>query len=255
VIKTLIVDDEPLARRRLRSLLTRETDIRLIGECGDGPSAVEVIERQRPDLLFLDVQMPEMDGFDVLRRLGDDVELAVVFVTAYDQFTLRAFEVHALDYLLKPFHRSRFQETLRLVRRRLADARELAAARAGMSALLMQGAEPSPSPCLERITIKSAGKVRIVATDEIDWIEGDGNYARLHLGAKVHLLRSTMKALAEQLDPQTFVRIHHSRIVNIRRVRELRPWAHGDFVVLLDGGQRLTSSRSYSANLRRVFAL
>jgi two-component system, LytTR family, response regulator len=256
-ITALIVDDEPLARRRIRSLLARERDIEVLEECADGTSAVDAIRRRRPDLVFLDVQMPEMNGFAVLRALGKDLTAAVVFVTAYEQFSLRAFDVHALDYLLKPFHRRRFQEALRRVRQRFTNERELADVRVRLAALLEapDGADTVRSAPIERLAIRTTTKVAIVRVRDIDWIQGDGNYARLHVGGAVHLLRQTMKALMGQLDPSHFVRIHHSCIVNVERVRELQPWSHGDYVVVLDNGKRLMSSRTYSANLRRAFAL
>jgi two-component system LytT family response regulator len=256
-ISTIIVDDEPLARRRIRTLLARERDIELVEECADGASAVEAIRRRRPDLVFLDVQMPEMNGFAVLRALGPELTPAVVFVTAYEQFSLRAFDVHALDYLLKPFHRRRFQEALRRVRQRFNNERELADVRVRLAALLSASddADAVRSAPIERLAIRTATKVAIVRVREIDWIQGDGNYVRLHVGGAVHLLRQTMKALVSQLDPSLFIRIHHSCIVNIERVRELQPWSHGDYIVVLDSGKRLMSSRTYSNNLRRAFAL
>jgi two-component system LytT family response regulator len=255
-ITAIIVDDEPLARRRIRTLLSRERDIELLEECADGASAVEAIRRRRPDLVFLDVQMPEMNGFAVLRALGAELTAAVVFVTAYEQFSLRAFDVHALDYLLKPFHRRRFQEALRRVRQRFSNERELADVRVRLAALLSSAdGDNARSGPLERLAIRTATKVAIVRVREIDWIQGDGNYVRLHVGGAVHLLRQTMKALVSQLDQNQFVRIHHSCIVNVERVRELQPWSHGDYVVVLDTGKRLMSSRTYSSNLRRAFAL
>jgi len=257
-ITAVIVDDEPLARRRIRSLLARERDIDVVEECADGTSAVDAIRRRRPDLLFLDVQMPEMNGFAVLRAVGKDLTAAVVFVTAYEQFSLRAFDVHALDYLLKPFHRRRFQEALRRVRQRFTNERELADVRVRLAALLEApdgAADSVRSAPIERIAIRTTTKVAIVRVREIEWIQGDGNYVRLHVGNAVHLLRQTMKALVGQLDPSLFIRIHHSCIVNVERVRELQPWSHGDYVVVLDNGKRLMSSRTYSGNLRRAFAL
>lgn len=248
-ISAIIVDDEPLARRRIRTLLSREPDIELIEECADGATAVDAIRRHSPNLVFLDVQMPEMNGFAVLRALGADLTAAVIFVTAYEQFSLRAFDVHALDYLLKPFHRRRFQDALRRVRQRFTNERELADVRLRLAALLETSAP------LEHLAVRTATKVVIVRVREIDWIQGDGNYVRLHVGGAVHLHRQTMKALATQLDPTLFIRIHHSCIVNVARVRELHPWSHGDYVVILESGQRLMSSRTYSGNLRRAFAL
>ena len=255
-ITAVVVDDEPLARRRIRSLLAREQGVEILQECGNGTDAVDAIRKHQPDLVFLDVQMPEMNGFEVLRQLGAELRGAVVFVTAYEQFSLQAFEVHALDYLLKPFHRTRFQETMRRVRQQLANAHALAETRSRLNALveLTSAAAARPKP-IDRIVIKNAGKVTIVQAAHIDWIAADGNYARLYVGRAVHLLRQTMKSLADQLDPDVFVRIHHSRIVNVQRVRELQPWAHGDYMVILQDGRRLTSSRSYSANLRRAFDL
>jgi two-component system LytT family response regulator len=174
----------------------------------------------------------------------------VIFVTAYEQFSLQAFDVHALDYLLKPFQRRRFQEALRRVRQRLNNERELAATRVRLAAFL-----DAPSGPLERLAIRTATKVTIVRVREVDWIQGDGNYVRVHVGSAVHLLRQTMKSLVAQLDPRAFLRIHNSYIVNVERVRELLPWSHGEYVVVLEGGTRLISGRSYGANLRRVFAL
>jgi len=255
-ISAVIVDDEPLARRRIRSLLARESDVDVVQECGNGTDAVEAIRRRQPDLVFLDVQMPEMNGFDVVRALGAELSGAVVFVTAFEQFSLQAFEVHALDYLLKPFHRTRFQETMRRVRMQIGNARALEEAKSRLNALVeLTNGTPTRAKSIDRIAIKTAGKVTIVRTAQIDWIAGDGNYARLYVGKSVHLLRQTMKSLADQLDPDVFVRIHHSCIVNVGRIRELQPWAHGDYMVILNDGRRLTSSRSYSANLRRAFDL
>ena len=262
-IAALIVDDEPVARRRIRRLLAREPDVEVVEECADGATAAEAIRRRRPDLIFLDVQMPEMNGFDVLRAVGPELSGAVVFVTAYEQFSLAAFDVHALDYLLKPFHRTRFQETMRRVRQRLGAEHELARARVRLEALLgalegegwVGGSDGSRSKPIDRLALKAGAKVSIVRVRDIDWIEGDGNYARLHVGRATHLHRQTMKSLAAQLDPQLFIRIHHSCIVNVERVRELQPWSHGDYVVVLEDGTRMMSSRSYRANLRRAFSL
>jgi two-component system, LytTR family, response regulator len=256
-ITALIVDDEPLARRRIRTLLARERDVEIVEECADGATAADAIRRRRPDLIFLDVQMPEMNGFDVLRAVGPELTGAVVFVTAYEQFSLAAFDVHALDYLLKPFHRTRFQETMRRVRQRLGADHELASARTRLEALLaaVGNLDTGRAKPIDRLAVRAGAKVSIVRVREIDWIQGDGNYARLHVGRTVHLVRQTMKSLATQLDPSLFVRIHHSCIVNVERVRELQPWSHGDYVVVLEDGTRMMSSRSYRANLQRAFAL
>jgi len=225
------VDDEPLARTNLAVLLRRDSDIELVGECGSGAEALVEIRRQKPDLLFLDVQMPECDGFDVVEMLGRDVPPALVFVTAYDQYALRAFEAGALDYLLKPFDNARFERALRRGKDRLRYARE---ARAKM----------------KRLTVKSAGQVAFINVAEIDWIEAADYYACLHVGARTHLLRRSMSELEEDLDPALFCRIHRSAIVNLNRVRALNLNEDGEHEVLLDAGVRLRLSRSYRNELK-----
>ena len=230
-IRALVVDDEPLARTNLAVLLRRDSDIELVGECGSGAEALVEIRRQKPDLLFLDVQMPECDGFDVVEMLGRDVPPALVFVTAYDQYALRAFEAGALDYLLKPFDNARFERALRRGKDRLRYARE---ARAKM----------------QRLTVKSAGQVAFINVAEIDWIEAADYYACLHVGARTHLLRRSMSELEEDLDPALFCRIHRSAIVNLNRVRALNLNEDGEHEVLLDAGVRLRLSRSYRNELK-----
>ncbi|MGH7555576.1 MAG: LytR/AlgR family response regulator transcription factor [Longimicrobiales bacterium] len=245
-LRALIVDDEAPARRRLRTLLAREPGVTIVAECPDGPSAVEAIRDLGPDLLFLDIQMPEMNGFDVLRAIGIDAVPAVIFVTAYDQYALQAFEAHALDYLLKPFANARFHEALERVRRILGndDDRTL---RRRLEALL----ESTRAGYRTRIPIRTTERVTFLRPEEIDWIEGAGNYVRIHAGEEEHIVRDTLKGIADRLDPATFLRIHHSHIVNVDRVKELRPWSHGEYIVILRDGTRLTSSRSYSDALRR----
>lgn len=242
-IKTLIVDDEPLARERIRSLLASDPDFEILGEAGNGEEAVIAIDGERPDLLFLDVQMPGLDGFQVLEAIGAEEMPVTIFVTAYDQYAIRAFEVHALDYLLKPFDRQRFQQTLdraKSVLQQQAQAPEL-----NQRLLSLISDFRTPARPVERLVVKAQGRVYFVATHEIDWIEAAGNYLKLHVGANEHLIRETMNAIEERLDPSQFVRIHRSTIVNIERVKELQPWFHGDFVVLLKDGQQLTLSRNY----------
>ena len=246
-IRTVVVDDEPMARERILSLLTQETDVEVIGECGDGVQAVSVIQQHSPDLVFLDVQMPGCDGFGVIQHIGADRMPTVVFVTAYDEYALKAFEVHALDYLLKPFGKDRFRETLKharehLERRRAGDlGRRLLA--------LVHDLKPEPQR-LDRLVVKSGGRVFFLRTEEIDWIEAAGNYVRLHLGEESHLFRETMNGMESRLDGRRFARIHRSRIVNTERIKELQPWFNGEYVVILRNGTRLTLSRGYREKLQ-----
>jgi two-component system LytT family response regulator len=248
-IRALIVDDEPLARERLRKLLETEADIQIVGECGDGREAVAAIERDAPDLLFLDVQMPELDGFGVLEALQVEKLPVVIFVTAYSQHALRAFEVHALDYLLKPFDRERFQTALTRARKHLQQAHtgELSTR---LTALLTE-MQPERRPT-ERLVIKVGGKVILVKTADIDWIEAADNYVNLHLGNESHLLRETMAAVEARLDPKQFLRISRSTIVNVERIKELQPMFHGDYIVILRNGARLTLSRSHRDRLQQL---
>ena len=246
-IRTMVVDDEPVARERIMGLLQQEKDIELVGECADGQQAINAIQAQHPDLVFLDVQMPACDGFGVIEQVGAERMPAVVFVTAYDEYALKAFEVHAIDYLLKPFGRDRFQQTLQharehLERRRAGDlGRRLLA--------LVQDLKPEPTK-LDRLVVKSGGRVFFLRTDEIDWIEAAGNYVRLHLSEDSHLFRETMNNMEARLDVRRFVRIHRSRIVNTDRIKELQPWFNGEYVVVLQNGTRLTLSRGYREKLQ-----
>ena len=245
--RVLIADDEPLARERLRMLLAREEWVEIAGECHNGAEAVTAIQKLRPDLVFLDVQMPGATGFDVIEAVGVAHMPPVVFVTAYDRYALRAFDVHALDYLLKPFDRERFQQALARARQHLErkDAGDLER----RLLELVQDLRSSPQRP-ERFVIKSGGRVFFVRTDEIDWIEAAGNYVKLHVGSEAHLLRETMNSLEAQLDPDTFYRIHRCHIVNIERVKELQPWFNGEYVVFLRSGTRLTLSRGYREKLQ-----
>ena len=247
-IRTLVVDDETLARERVLSLLQQEIDVEVVGECSDGGQAVAAIQEQSPDLVFLDVQMPGCDGFEVLKTISPDRMPTVIFVTAYDEYALRAFEVHALDYLLKPFGKDRFQETLRHAREALEARR---AGDLGRRLLAMvNDIKPEPQS-VERLVVKSGGRVFFLRTDEIDWIEAAGNYVRLHLGQESHLFRETMNRMETRLDGRRFSRIHRSRIVNTERIKELQPWFNGDHVVVLRDGTRLTLSRLYKDKLQQ----
>ena len=248
-IKTLIVDDEPLARERLRKMLEAEPEIELLGECADGRAAVEAIQKQSPDLVFLDVQMPELDGFGVLAALAGGPMPVVVFVTAHDKFALKAFEVHAVDYLLKPFDRERFQTALRRALDRLKQSQgdEI---NQRLSALL---ADLKPEVKLPgRMAVKVGGRVIFIKLEEIDWLEAADNYVNLHIGAEAHLLRETMAAMEAKLPEEKFLRISRSTIVNIDRIKELQPMFHGEYVVVLRSGAKLTLSRGYRDKLQQL---
>jgi two-component system LytT family response regulator len=246
-IRTLVVDDEPMARERVLSLLQQEEDVEVVGECSDGAQAVAAIQHQSPDLVFLDVQMPGVDGFGEIEAVGSERMPTVVFVTAYDEYALRAFEVHALDYLLKPFGRDRFQETLKHARASLERRR---AGDLGRRLLALVNDIKPERPNLERLVVKSGGRVFFLRTEEIDWIEAAGNYVRLHLGEESHLFRETMNRMETRLDTRRFVRIHRSRIVNTERIKELQPWFNGEYVVILRNGTRLPLSRGYRDRLQ-----
>ena len=246
-IRAMVVDDEAMARERVVSLLRQEQDIELIGECSDGQQAVNAITSQQPDLVFLDVQMPAVDGFRVIEQVGPEKMPAVVFVTAYDEYAVRAFEVHALDYLLKPFGRERFQQTLQHARTHVERRRAGDLGKRLMA--LVQDIKPEPQK-LDRLVVKSGGRVFFLRTEDIVWIEATSNYVRLHLGEDSHLFRETMNGIEARLDPQRFVRIHRSRIVNSDRIKELQPWFNGEYVVVLQNGTRLTLSRGYREKLQ-----
>jgi two-component system, LytTR family, response regulator len=246
-IRTLIVDDEPLAREGIRMRLNREPDIEVIGECSHGRAAVSAILRDLPDLVFLDVQMPRLDGFGVIAAIGARHMPEVIFVTAYDEHALRAFDVHALDYLLKPVDGARFVEALDRARNRIhgpqwqAIGDQLRALIAGLKA---------EKRYLERLSIKIGGRFSFIIIDEIDWIEAADNYILVHVGRESHLLHTTMKSLEDRLDPERFIRIHRSTIVNLQRVKELHPMFHGEYRIILKDGTELATGRSYREKLR-----
>ena len=245
-LRVVIADDEPLARERIRDLLREERGIDVVDECTDGPSAVDAIRRLTPDLVFLDVQMPGADGFEVIDRVGPENMPAVIFVTAYDRYALRAFDVHALDYLLKPFDRERFHQALRRAQTRRGGSGEEMGRR-----LLQLVHELRPSaPRADRLVVKTGGRIFFLRAEEIDWIQAEGNYVRLHQGSHSHLVRETMASIENRLDSQRFFRIHRSSIVNIERVRELQPWFNGEYRVLLHDGTKLTLSRGYRDRLQ-----
>jgi len=285
VIRAIIVDDEPLARRGIRARLDRAGGFTVVAECSSGREAVAAIREHEPNVVFLDVQMPGIDGFGVIREIGADRMPVVIFVTAYDTHALRAFEAHALDYLLKPIDDDRFATAVERTRRRVTEREESAVARRLVALMHEVGAESSrakrgildvpvegpsasspriPRPRLpagghptrgdtaspSRIVIRDRDRVLLIDVSDIDWVGADGDYVRIHAAGKSHLLRDTMAAMEERLDPATFVRIHRSAIVNVDRIRELRPYSSREYSVILRDGTRLRLSRRYRDRLR-----
>jgi two-component system LytT family response regulator len=250
-IRTVIVDDEDLARERTQTLLEQQPDIEIVGLCADGTSAVETIDREHPDLDFLDVQMPGMVGFEVVENIDPEHMPAIVFVTAYDGHALRAFEINALDFLLKPFDQARFEKALERARAQVN--RDRSTAIDALLVSLLEGLhEERKYP--ERLIVKSGGRVFFVRTEDIDWVEASGNYVKIHAKGEAHLIRESMKNMEAKLDAKTFVRIHRSAIVNIDRIKELEPWFHGEYVVIMRDGTRLTASRVFSERLSTAIA-
>jgi two-component system LytT family response regulator len=245
-IRTLIVDDEPLGRERIRTLLGGDADVEIVGECGDGKQAVAAIERTGPDLVYLDVQMPEMDGFAVLDAIAGERMPAIIFVTAYDRYAVKAFEVHAVDYLLKSFDRERFHDALRRAKEQIRGSRE-GLWHERLTGLLeeLQWRQKQ----LTRLVIRSAGRIFFLRVEEIDWLEAADNYVRIHVGRESHLVRETLQSLQDRLDPSRFLRIHRSTVVNLDRIKELHPLFHGDYVVKLVDGTELSLSRNYREKL------
>lgn len=260
MIRVLIVDDEPLARRGIRARLAPARDVEVVGECAGGREAVRAIRELAPDLVFLDVQMPGVDGFGVIGAVGTAEMPVVVFVTAYDQHAIRAFEAQALDYLLKPIDDERFERALERARRRIGERREGALGRRLAAVLAEAGAaEPAAvtseraAPPVDRFLVKKGGRVILVPAEEVDWIEAASDYVRLHVGHESHLLRETMSRMEEQLDPRRFVRIHRSTIVNVERIRELHPHFNREYVVVLRDGTELKLSRGYRDRVEPFF--
>lgn len=250
-LKAILVDDEPLARRRLRTLLKDHADVEIVAECASGREAVAAIRKGDFDVAFLDIQMPGVDGFGVIEQVGADKMPVVVFVTAHDEHALRAFEVNALDYLLKPFDERRLAVALRRARRQV----EL---RAGGDAAFRERVRGviadlrSPSPHRSRFAVKSSGRIYFVPVEEVDRVEAAGKYVRLHAGGEVHLHRASISQVETELDPRRFVRIHRSTIVNVHRIKELQPLFHGEFAVILTDGTELTLSRGYRGKLAEL---
>jgi len=248
-IRVLLVDDEPLAREMLREMLKDDPNVTIVGESCNGREALEAIRKETPDLIFLDVQMPEVGGFEVLAQLGKEKAPYVIFVTAYDQYAVRAFEVHALDYLLKPFDQERFDVSWQRAREQIMRERN-----GGTDQRILALLEElkAGNKYLERLVIKAAGRIYFLETCEIDWIEAEGNYVSVHSGKKSHLLRETISSLESKLDPKKFVRIHRSSIVRLDRIQELQPWFHGEYRIILHDGTQLTLSRNHRENLQEA---
>ena len=256
-LRVLIVDDEPIARRGIATLLADDPEVEVIGQLGDGRSAIEAIRSLEPDIVFLDIQMPELDGFDVVDQVGVDAVGAIVIVTAYDEYAIRAFDVSAVDYLLKPFDRERFSAALDRAKKALR-TRESGDLHDRVDALLRMLETPSGAPAperkpMQRIVVKDAGRVMFVRPGEIDWIDAAGNYVQLHVAAARHLLRETMSGIEARLDPEKFIRISRSIIVNLDRVKEVQPLFNGSYLFLLQDGTKLESSRRYRARLSALF--
>jgi two-component system LytT family response regulator len=241
-VRTLVADDEPLARKRLARLLEREPGAELVASCGSGPETVEAVQRHTPDLLFLDVQMPGLDGFGVLEALGPSTPRAVIFVTAFDTYAIQAFEASALDYLLKPFDAERLHRAFLRAEMRL---RQTDAEGAPAQLLQLLDGLNRQRVTAERLAIRADGRVYFVRVPDIDWIETAGNYVRLHTGKTTHLLRESLASLEGRLDAGRFLRIHRTTIANLERLKELQPWFSGEFIAILQDGTKLKVSRGY----------
>lgn len=252
-IRTVIVDDEPAARRGVRLLLERDRSVDVVGEASSGPEAVELMVREKPDLVFLDVQMPGCDGFAAMAQLGPASAPAVIFVTAYDEHAVRAFEINAVDYLLKPYDDARFTAALERakeeMRRRTADS-----VNQRLTQLLsyLETGRTSAPKANEHVLIKSSGEIFFLKPDEIDWVEAEGDYMKFHVSGRALLMRETMARLEARLDPKRFIRIHRSTIVNIDRLRKMSPTFAGDYTVILHDGTKLKLSRGYHERLASV---
>lgn len=249
--RVVIVDDEPIAREGIRTQLAREPAVEIVAECVDGLEAVETIRELAPDLLFLDVQMPGMSGFEVMETIGVDMVPAVVFVTAYDKYALQAFDVNAVDYLLKPFDTERFQKAFQRALVQIQRS-NTAAINENLKALL-ETIKPG-TRYLERLVVKSKGRIFFLPVSEIDWIESADNYVSLHAGRETHLIRETLTRLETKLNPEEFLRIRHAAIVNVKRIRELRPLFKGEYEIVLQNGTKLTSSRRYRRHVEQLLS-
>jgi two-component system LytT family response regulator len=250
-IKAIIVDDEFLGRERICSLLSKHADIEIVGECVNGREAVEAIQNLKPDLVFLDVQMPKIDGFEVVEIIGTENMPAVIFVTAYDEYAIRAFDINAVDYLLKPFDKERFEKAVERAKREIKRQESPTEIRENLRELLTE--VKNEPQFLKRIPVKSASGTTFVLTEEIDWIAASGHYLELHTGNKTHLIREKLSVIETKLDPQIFMRIHRSTIVNFDRIKSLHPMFNGDQLVILKDGRELNLSRNYYDKLKLRF--
>jgi len=250
-VRVAIADDEPLARERLRGMLKEREGYTIVAECNDGVEAAAALARHDIDLLFLDVQMPGLDGFQILESADASPLPIIVFVTAFDDYALRAFDVSALDYLLKPFDRDRFERTLARVEERLTTRRAPGIPEELRELLRSLSATATPSH-VSRFPVRTNGEIYFVRVEDVDWINAEGNYVALHTAGRTHLVRDTIKSLETRLDPAKFMRVHRSAIINVDRLRKLQPYFHGEYVITLQDGATLTSSRSYSERLRAL---
>jgi two-component system, LytTR family, response regulator len=242
MIRALIADDEPLARERITRLLSTESDVQVVSQCRDGLEAVTYIKQSKPDLAFLDIEMPEIDGLGILREIPPDATPVIIFTTAYDHYAIQAFEAHALDYLLKPFDEERFRRALQRARMHLENLRSKDLAARLLAAL--EEARPSTTEA-DRLVIKSGGKVVFLKLEEIDWVEAAANYVHIHAGTEGYYMRETMNSFEARLDPSRFIRIHRSTIVNLAKIKELQPCNNGEFIVVLRNGKELSLSRGF----------
>ena len=249
-IKAIIVDDEPLARERVIQLLSQESDVEIAAACADGLAAISAINEHHPDLIFLDVQMPEVSGFDVLRELDAETMPAVIFVTAYDQYTIQAFDESAVDYLLKPFGEERFRQAVSRARQRLRPESEN---HYGERLLRLLDHFNLTRGFLERLIVSHNNRMILIPVNDVDWVDTYGNYLKIHTNARTYLLRETMENLASRVDPEKFLRIHRSTLVNLDRIKELQPMFGGQYTIVLHGGTELTLSRNYRKSVLEKF--
>jgi two-component system LytT family response regulator len=249
MIRALIVDDEPLPRERVRTLLAEHSDIEVIGECRDGQEALASILSKRPDLIFLDIQMPELDGFDLIKAIDPEDLPAVIFITAFDEYAIQAFEVEAIDYLLKPINAARFYKAVRRALDRLAQPVALEPDRKLLDLIERLRAERQYT---SRFVVRSGAKLSFVRAADVEWIDVADNYLRLHVAGRGYLVRDTLKSVEGQLNPEIFIRVHRSIIINLDRVESVEPYSHGEYLVTMKDGARFTTSRSYSERLRKV---
>jgi two-component system LytT family response regulator len=253
VVRTVIADDEQLARRKLRILLESEPAVQVVAECHDGRQTLAAIRACRPDLLLLDIQMPDLDGFQVLSEISSEDMPVVIFTSAYDQYAIRAFEAHALDYLLKPFDQGRLHQAVERARFELRQSQDREITHRIIQLLSQVNSDKKPVPEFDgRLVIKTKGRIVFLSLDEIDWVEAAANYVRLNVGKESYLFRETISRTSERLNPNQFIRIHRSMIVNVRKIKELIPVNSGEYIVVLKSGKELSCSRGYRANVQHM---